>query len=241
MEKKKLLLVAVSVGVVLLVILIIPLLIISPRKDFGSPLQEQSAVIEPPNLTQGWENVREPEPVVAAVDEIPAPSANTSRAAATVTTLTIPAPRSGGVPDAAVSPVQQASRARPVQAIEAPKEVKQTAVKPAAVKPAAAKPAAEKPAAVKPAVAAAKPAKTYDSSNFWIQTGAFTTIKYAEGAKDYLAARGITSTIEDPVINGKTWYRVRVGPYTTRDEANYWLALVKSIDGFSSSQVWETN
>jgi DedD protein len=243
MEKKKLLLVAVSVGVVLLVILIIPLLIISPRKDFGSPLQEQSAVIEPPNLTQGWESVREPEPVVTAVDEIPASSANSSRTAASVTTLTIPAPRSGGVPDAAVSPVQQASRARPVQAVEAPREAKQPA-KPAAVKPAAAKPAAEKPAVEKPVVAkpaAAKPAKSYDSSNFWIQTGAFTTIKYAEGAKDYLAERGITSVIEDPMINGKTWYRVRVGPYTTRDEANYWLALVKSIDGFSASQVWETN
>jgi DedD protein len=86
----------------------------------------------------------------------------------------------------------------------------------------------------------ANTAKTYDNSNFWIQTGAFSTIKYAEGAKDYLAERGITSILEDPVINGKTWYRVRVGPYTTRDEANYWLALVKSIDGFSASQVWET-
>jgi DedD protein len=227
LEKKKLLLVAVSVGVVLLVILIIPLLIISPRKDFGSSWQEQSAVIEPPNLTQGWENVREPEPVVdIKADEITSP-ANSSRSASNVTTITVPAPRSVAVPDAVVSPVRQASRARPVA--EAPKEKQQTAVKPDAAKPTAVKPAA------------AKPAKAYDNSNFWIQTGAFSTIKYAEGAKDYLAERGITSIIEDPVINGKTWYRVRVGPYTTRDEANYWLALVKSIDGFSTSQVWETN
>jgi len=233
LEKKKLLLVAVSVGVVLLIILIIPLLIISPRKDFGSSSwQEQSAVIEPPNLTQGWESVKEPEP--QPVEE--AAPANSSKAASNVTTITVPAPRSGGgVPDVEVSPVRQASRARPVVA-EVPKEKQPAAVKPAAVKPAA-KPA-EKPAE-KPAVA--KPSKSFDSSNFWIQTGAFSTIKYAEGAKDYLAARGISSVIEDPVINGKTWYRVRVGPYTTRDEANYWLALVKSIDGFSTSQVWETN
>jgi DedD protein len=224
LEKKKLLLVAVSVGVVLLIILIIPLLIISPRKDFGSSWQEQSAVIEPPNLTQGWESPREPEQ--QPVEEV---AANSSKTAANVTTITVPAPRMVAVPDAEVSPVRSASKARPVA--ETSKEpAKQSAVKPV-------KPAPEKTAAEKPTVA--KPAKTFDSSNFWIQTGAFSTIKYAEGAKDYLAARGITSVIEDPVINGKTWYRVRVGPYTTRDEANYWLALVKSIDGFSTSQVWE--
>jgi DedD protein len=229
LEKKKLLLVAVSVGVVMLIILIIPLLIISPRKDFGSSWTEQSAVIEPPNLTQGWESASEPEPVDARTDEIavaPAISSNQTRASANVTTITIPAPRSVAVPDAAVSPVRQASRVSPapIQSAEAPKETKQQTL-------VAAKPAAEKP----------KTVKTYDSSNFWIQTGAFSTIKYAEGAKDYLAERGITSIIEDPVINGKTWYRVRVGPYTTRDEANYWLALVKSIDGFSASQVWVTD
>ena len=258
MEKKKLLLVAVSVGVVLLIILIIPLLIISPRKDFGSSLPEQSAVIEPRNLTQGWERVSEPEkqPVDDRADQfayVPAAPANTPRAVeqSNVTTLSIPAPSSVAVPDAVVSPVQ-AARTKRGQSVahESPKEIKhQAAVKSAAAKPAAEKPATEKPAVEKPAVekpAAAKPVaakpktiKTYDNSHFWIQTGAFTTMKHAEGAKDYLAERGITSIIEDPVINGKTWYRVRVGPYTTRDEANYWLALVKSIDGFSTSQVWE--
>jgi len=234
MEKKKLLLVAVSVGVVLLIILLIPLFIISPRKDFGSSLPEQSAVIEPPNLTQGWESIREPEPVVETItDEVAAviPSSS-SNAASNVTTITVPPPRSVAVPDVTISPVRQAARARPAPvksaAAEPPKEVKQQA-----------KPIAVKPAALKPATA--KTTKTYDSSSYWIQTGAFSTIKYAEGAKEFLEARGIKSIIEDPVINGKTWYRVRVGPYTTRDEANYWLALVKSIDGFSASQVWETD
>jgi DedD protein len=35
-------------------------------------------------------------------------------------------------------------------------------------------------------------------------------------------------------------YRVRIGPYTSQNEADYWLAMVKSIDGFEKSQVWET-
>jgi DedD protein len=247
MEKKKLLLVAVSVGVVLLIILIIPLLIISPRKDFESSWQEQSAVIEPPNLTQGWDNADVAEqqpgnarPVETRVDEItniPAAPANTSRAAAAsnVTTITIPAPRSVAVPDTPVGTARQAIRPSPLQSAASlsSNDTKQ---------PVAEKPAAEKPAAAKPAAVASKTtAKTHDNSDFWIQTGAFSTMKYAEGAKDYLEARGIKSIIEDPVINGKTWYRVRVGPYTTRDEANYWLALVKSIDGFAASQVWETD
>jgi cell division protein FtsN len=251
------------------------LLIISPRKDFGSPLQEQSAVIEPPNLTQGWESVKEPEQ--RSGETVIADSRADQSAYITpvqpmaveqsnVTTLSIPAPRSAAVPDVVVSPVQAArTRQAPVQAYAreaTPKEVKYQAAAKAAATPAAksvaVKPAAkpvEKPAAAKPtenpavspaAKTAASPAekpktsKTYDNPNFWIQTGAFSTMKHAEGAKDYLAARGITSIIEDPVINGRTWYRVRVGPYTTRDEANYWLALVKSIDGFSASQVWET-
>jgi len=230
MEKKKLLLVAVSVGVVLLMILIIPLLIISPKKDFGTSWQE-AAVIEPPNLTQGWESPAEPEPVV----EVAVIPANTPRVVeqSNITTITVPTPRSVAVPDTVVNPARQAPKAKPVQPAEAPKEVK-TQAAPAAAKPAAVKPVIAKPAAEKPKT------KSYDSK-FWIQTGAFSTIKYAEGAKDYLEARGIKSIIEDPVINGKTWYRVRVGPYTTRDEANYWLALVKSIDGFAASQVWETN
>jgi len=230
MEKKKLLLVAVSVGVVLLIILIIPLLIISPRKDFGTSWQEQSAVIEPPNLTQGWEEVKEIEPVEVAV--VPAPKAVEQP---NVTTITIPAPRSVAVPDAVVSPVRQTPKVKPVA--EAPKEVKPQQVT-AAAKPAVEKHVETRLPAAKPAEKP-KTAKTYDSSRYWIQTGAFSTITYAEGAKDYLEARGIKSVIEDPVINGKTWYRVRVGPYTTRDEANYWLALVKSIDGFAASQVWE--
>ncbi|MCL1930397.1 MAG: SPOR domain-containing protein [Treponema sp.] len=70
-----------------------------------------------------------------------------------------------------------------------------------------------------------------------MQTGAFSTKIRAEGAKESLASKGITSIIDNRDIDGKTWYRVRVGPYTSETEANYWLALVKSIDGFGDSQV----
>jgi DedD protein len=80
-----------------------------------------------------------------------------------------------------------------------------------------------------------EPART--QTNYWVQTGAFSTKIRAEGAKESLQTKGITSIIDNRDIDGKTWYRVRVGPYMSETEANYWLSLVKSIDGFGDSQI----
>jgi DedD protein len=62
----------------------------------------------------------------------------------------------------------------------------------------------------------------------------------ADDAKELLASKGITSIVENRQIDGRIWYRVRLGPYTSEREANYWLALVRSIDGFGESQVRQT-
>jgi DedD protein len=111
--------------------------------------------------------------------------------------------------------------------------------RPAAVQ---AKPPAPKPAAAKaPASTVSKPAAAAKARNdYWVQTGAFTVKVRAEGVKETLASKGITSIIENREVDGKTWYRVRVGPYTSENEASYWLALVKSIDGFADSQIRQT-
>jgi DedD protein len=135
--------------------------------------------------------------------------------------INVPKPSTAAVPDGSVTTPNTAPR---------------TSAPAAQSKPAA----AAKPAAVKPA-AAAKPAaavKTYN--DYWVQTGAFTAKVHAEGAKEELASKGITSIIENREVDGKTWYRVRVGPYTSENEAKYWLSLVKSIDGFGESQVRQT-
>jgi DedD protein len=104
----------------------------------------------------------------------------------------------------------------------------------APAKPAPVAAARPKPAAAKPATAKPAPGR---KSDYWVQTGAFSTLGRAEGVKEILSSKGITSIIENRVVDGKTWYRVRVGPYTSETEANYWLALVRSIDGFADSQV----
>ena len=223
MEKKKLLLVAVSVGVVMLIIIAIPLFIISPKR--GQPVYSRAPVpveiIPEPFVTA------EPiEPAVIAETVIPEATEPVQTEVPSVTTITIPVPHTAAVP------------AAPTVA----------AVKPAAPKPAPARqPAAEKPTAPESAPkvtakpAAPKPAAEPKArTDFWIQTGAFSTNERAEGAKELLKTQGITSIIDNSDVNGKTWYRVRIGPYVTENEANWWLALVKEIDGFSASQIRQT-
>jgi DedD protein len=126
-----------------------------------------------------------------------------------------------------------------------------TALSPAkpAATPAVKQPSSAKPAAtpVKPAVAAnpaaaTKPAaasarETYDA--YWVQAGSFSSRTHADSAKDVLTSRGITSIIENRELDGKTFYRVRIGPYISQNEANYWLALIQTMDGFGESLIWK--
>ena len=210
MEKKKLLIVAVSVGVVLLIIIAIPLLMIAPRQNNSLPApQDWVTVVEP--------GIRTPEASPEPATPVqPAESVTPQREEPAQNILTVPVPpTAAAVPDTVTAPRLSTKTSTPVVKA-APKPAAQPAPKPAA------KPAVDK-------------SKTYDS--YWVQTGAFSTKIRAEGAKESLASKGITSIIDNRDIDGKTWYRVRVGPYTSETEANYWLALVKSIDGFGDSQV----
>jgi DedD protein len=73
--------------------------------------------------------------------------------------------------------------------------------------------------------------------DYWIQTGAFSALVRAEDAKENLASKGLSSIIDNREVDGQIWYRVRIGPYTSENEANYWLPLVRAINGFGESQV----
>ena len=123
-------------------------------------------------------------------------------------------------------------------------ERKPEATDPAAKNAAPVPAPAKKPAAVQeapknaPAAAksAGKPAlKMVDE--FWVQTGAFSAKVRADDASVQLKTKGITSLVETKDVNGKTFYRVRLGPYSSQNEADYWLALVKTVDGFGESYV----
>jgi DedD protein len=237
MEKKKLLLVAVSVGVVMLIIIGIPLLLI--------PRQSSSAQIQTSRTTVPFDIVPEPEiiviPEAAQIPEQlvilePIAPVETPQAG----TINVPPPRTVAVHNA---PVVQTTKPAAKPAAKPLAAVKPATEKPEAVKPAekpapvATKPTEQKPAPAALKQSAPKPVDDKNYTNYWVQTGAFSTQVRAEGAKESLESKGIASVIDNSDVNGKTWYRVRVGPYLSENEANYWLALVKSIEGFTSSQV----
>ncbi|MDR0524995.1 MAG: SPOR domain-containing protein [Spirochaetaceae bacterium] len=76
-------------------------------------------------------------------------------------------------------------------------------------------------------------------ANYWVQVGSFATQVRAEDAKETLASKGITAIIINRDVNGQNFFRVRIGPYTTQSEADYWIVRIKNIDGFENSQIWQ--
>ena len=220
---KKLLLVAVSVGFFLLVTITVAIIVLTPKtKDNGvaANIPYSSGRVKNWDETPSTPAAEIKEPEKTTIAETDKNDGNNL----TIIILS---------PDAeTVTEIVQADKPKeiiqPVAAVKPPEPVK-PAEKPA-VKPAA---------AVKPATTAkpsAPPAKK-TINDFWVQTGAFAAQVRAEDAREILAAKGITSIIENREINGKIWYRVRLGPYTSEREANHWLEIVKLIDGFNDSQV----
>lgn len=52
------------------------------------------------------------------------------------------------------------------------------------------------------------------SGNFMVQAGSFRDVKQADRMKAQLALLGIEAQIETVTIEGQTWNRVKVGPYS---------------------------
>jgi len=231
-EMKKLLLVAVSVGVFLLVTITVAIIVLTPKAQTERSAFSSSSPYSN-GRTQNASDIMNNIPVQPVViEETKSGTDETSSDIAEVDsdngdslTIQIPKPSTAAVPDNTEIPAQT------VVIAPAP------AAAPAVVKPA---PAAPKPAPAPAPRPAAKPAQSRTINDFWVQTGAFSAMVRAEDAKELLASKGLVSIIENREVNGKTWYRVRLGPYTSEREAGYWLSLVKAIDGFADSQIRQT-
>jgi cell division septation protein DedD len=89
-----------------------------------------------------------------------------------------------------------------------------------------------KPRVTKPTVQARAPRKTPD---YWIQTGSYKSQSKAEELVGMLESKGLGSRVFSYASNGDTYYRVRVGPYSNKGEADKFLALVKQVQGLESS------
>ncbi|MDR1374836.1 MAG: SPOR domain-containing protein [Treponema sp.] len=242
MEKKKLLLVAVSVGVFLVIVMGAAILVLSPKSGTAAAAIERPI---PPGVS------------FSGTQSGPADAAGMDRDSGAVQGLETPPSAFtanqenvfyflGDNPDQIVQQTGDEERDRVVIAVPKPAAAAVPNAPPVQPKPAAApvRPAPAPAAAPAPrtAVPAAVPARprTETRDDFWVQTGSFSTLVRADGVRETLSTKGIASIIENREVEGKTFYRVRIGPYTSRNEANYWLSLIKTIQGFEESQIWQS-
>jgi len=250
MEKRKLLLVAISVGIFFVIAIGAAIVftphpqevIVASRVAPFYPVPGVTAInVTPTAPGEGQQAAEQPVIQVAPVDPVglvrapvdglglqPPPGGAIRQGGDIVVTgpgetvINVPRPTTVAVPDTPPPPPQR------VQPAPAPR------------------PAAPAPRPAAPAPAPARPAPRPAQIDYWVQAGSFSTITNAERAKEALASSGIASIIETREVDGRSWFRVRIGPYTSQNEANYWLALIRSIDGFNSEYeryrpaVWQT-
>jgi cell division protein FtsN len=91
-----------------------------------------------------------------------------------------------------------------------------------------------KPGTTKPVIPARAPRKT---AGYWIQTGSYKSQTRAEELVALLESKGLGSRVFSFASKGDTFYRVRVGPYSNKGEADKFLGLVKQVQGLESSYI----
>ncbi len=85
-----------------------------------------------------------------------------------------------------------------------------------------------------------KSTKPASKGNFTLQIAAYTSDKDAQTRRERLVAAGVTNTyVENAVSGGKTTYRLRVGPFPTREAAQAAQARLRALgydNGFISTK-----
>ncbi|MDZ7792654.1 MAG: SPOR domain-containing protein [Spirochaetia bacterium] len=79
--------------------------------------------------------------------------------------------------------------------------------------------------------------RTVRSTEYWIQTGSYTSRTRADRIKAELDRQGLTGRIMSKDVDGTLYYRVRIGPYQEKEEAQKFLTWVKEKEQFSSSYI----
>ncbi len=75
---------------------------------------------------------------------------------------------------------------------------------------------------------------------YWIQVGSFSSNAQANRSVELLKDRGLSSRVVLSTVNGNDVYRVRIGAYESKEEAEKFLAEVKKIGGFEGSYISES-
>lgn len=76
---------------------------------------------------------------------------------------------------------------------------------------------------------------------YWVQAASYSSKKKADEARSLLDENKIQCEVFTYDSDGTLYYRVRVGPYSTKDEASYWKKQVDSIELFSTAGTYVVN
>lgn len=74
---------------------------------------------------------------------------------------------------------------------------------------------------------------------YWVQTASLSSRLNAEKAREKLAQRHMKVQIFTRDQSAGLTHRVRVGPFSNKTEAEYWLKNIKDIQGFEQSYISE--
>lgn len=74
---------------------------------------------------------------------------------------------------------------------------------------------------------------------FWVQVGSFASRARANALEQRLSDHGIISRVTTRSTDAEVFFRVRVGPYGSRKEAEKFLAWVQQVDGMDGSYISE--
>jgi cell division septation protein DedD len=101
----------------------------------------------------------------------------------------------------------------------------------------AATPAPKSVPAAKSAPKASPKPRLVTVSEYWIQAASFKSRGKADELKSSLAENGLSSVITTKDMDGQTYYRVRIGPYSTKSEASGWLGRIAKLPNCAEAYI----
>lgn len=72
---------------------------------------------------------------------------------------------------------------------------------------------------------------------YWIQAGSFSSRSRAESSSQSLSEEGFSNLITIKTVGSEDYYRVRMGPYAGKAEAEKFLAWIKGINSYEKSYI----
>lgn len=125
------------------------------------------------------------------------------------------------------------------------KPAPQKQVQPQSVNVAKTEPAKAKPVSKPVAKSTSKTVSTTQENlvtQYWVQVASYSNKKGAESARSVLDSNKIPADVFTYVDNKENmFFRVRVGPYTTKSEAEYWRSKINNINEFAKAESYVTS